>query len=69
MTPTSNETEFLANVASLVDARREGRLDRVVVWTLDDHMQLSLLLYHGVDGIMTNDPARLAVEYRRALSF
>jgi hypothetical protein len=38
-----------------------------VVWTIDDRMQHGILLYYGVDGIMTNDPATLFAIWQETL--
>ena len=41
----------------LADAHRRGL--KVVTWTIDEPAQMRALAAAGVDGIMTNDPARL----------
>ena len=48
--------DFQREVQRLLDARQEGRLDRVVVWTFDDVDKIEALIEMGVDGIMTNRP-------------
>ncbi len=58
--------ELLSEVAELVDARNEGRIDTVTVWSFHNRLKLALLLYHGVDGIMTDRPAVLRVLWRLA---
>lgn len=55
LTPLRTESEFLDEVEALVAARKAKLLDHVVVWTIDAPMQLGVLLYKGVDGIMTNE--------------
>ena len=43
---------------------------RVYVWTIDDPVQLSVMMSRGVDGVITNRPevARRVLEFREQLS-
>jgi len=59
LTATRTESGYMDEIDSLVDARKKGRIDSVTAWTFDREMQLGLLLWRGVDGIMTNEPGRL----------
>lgn len=59
LTPAQTFTGFIEEVSELVEAREDGVIDTVTVWTFDRPKDLSLLLYHGVDGIMTNEPGEL----------
>lgn len=65
--PTRSETELFDELEEMLDAREKNRIDSVVVWTIDRRMQLGVLLYYGVDGIMTNDPATLHELWQRTL--
>ncbi len=51
--------EFHREVAAVVRARKRGRVESVVVWTINDSDRLRELVRLGVDGIMTDDPAAL----------
>lgn len=57
--PAITWTDLKAEIAEAVRAREEGRIDTVIAWTFDREMQLAELLAYSVDGIITNDPARL----------
>jgi glycerophosphoryl diester phosphodiesterase len=59
LVPDVSWHDFKTEIAGLVDARERGELDSVTVWTFDREMQLAELLYYSVDGVMTNEPARL----------
>ena len=67
LTVSRTEDGFLDEVEGLLEARQDRRIDSVVVWTIDRRMQLGILLYYGVDGIMTNEPALLADMWQRTL--
>lgn len=67
LTVTRSEGDFLDDVESLLEAREKNRIDSVTAWTIDRRMQLGILLYYGVDGIITNDPALLADLWARTL--
>ena len=51
---------FLADVQECVDARDAGRLDLVLVWTIDGRKHLHTMLGWGINGILTNEPGHLA---------
>lgn len=51
---------FLADVQECVDARDAGRLDLVLVWTIDGRKHLHTMLEWGINGILTNEPGHLA---------
>lgn len=59
LTPASTYSGFKREVAAIVQAREEGKIDSVVVWTLDRDMPLAEMLYYSVDAVITNDPALL----------
>ncbi|HEX9619699.1 MAG TPA: glycerophosphodiester phosphodiesterase family protein [Polyangiaceae bacterium] len=59
LVPNVPWSAFKREVARLVAARENGRLDSVTVWTFDEPRQLAELLYYSVDGVMTNDPGAL----------
>lgn len=59
LTPSQTWSGFKREIADLVDARENGKIDSVTVWTFDSEMKLAELLYYSVDGIMTNEPALL----------
>ena len=59
LTPASTYSGFKREVAAIVQAREEGKIDSVVVWTLDREMQLAEMLYYSVDAVITNDTALL----------
>ncbi|MBI4819546.1 MAG: hypothetical protein HY791_24955 [Deltaproteobacteria bacterium] len=67
LTPSHTYAGFKREVAELVEARERGELDSVTVWTFDDEMQLSELLYYSVDGVMTNEPRRLHRIWQRTV--
>jgi glycerophosphoryl diester phosphodiesterase len=51
---------FLADVRECVEARDAGRLDLVLVWTIDGRKHLHTMLAWGTNGILTNEPGHLA---------
>jgi glycerophosphoryl diester phosphodiesterase len=51
---------FLADVQECVLARVAGRLDLVLVWTIDGRKHLHTMLTWGTNGILTNEPEYLA---------
>lgn len=59
LVPSVTWSAFKREVADLVTARENGRLDSVTVWTFDEPMKLAELLYYSVDGVMTNDAETL----------
>lgn len=59
LTPSRTWSGFKHEIADLVDAREDGKIDSVTVWTFDSEMKLAELLYYSVDGVMTNEPALL----------
>lgn len=50
---------FRGDAARCVKARERGIFGAVIAWTIDDARRLAELVRIGVDGILTNDPARL----------
>lgn len=67
LTVARSESELLDELETLLEARNKNRVDSVVVWTIDDRMLQGILLYYGVDGIMTNEPAQLFELWQRTL--
>lgn len=71
---TRLDLDFLAlnaAAASRSQIRRAHRRGmRVFVWTIDDPVQLSVMMSRGVDGVITNRPevARQVLEFREQLS-
>jgi glycerophosphoryl diester phosphodiesterase len=59
LTALRTETEVLNEVDDARAARDKKRLDTITVWTLDSPMTMTVFLFHQVDAILTNDPARL----------
>jgi glycerophosphoryl diester phosphodiesterase len=59
LVPAVSWSSFKREVADLVDAREDGDIDSVTVWTFDREMYLAELLYYSVDGVMTNEPGTL----------
>jgi glycerophosphoryl diester phosphodiesterase len=60
-----------ATAASLSQIRRAHARDmKVYVWTVDDPVQLSVMMSRGVDGVITDRPevARQVLEFREQLS-
>ncbi len=60
-----------ATAASLSQIRRAHARDmKVYVWTVDDPVQLSVMMSRGVDGVITDRPdvARQVIEFREQLS-
>ncbi|MBX7191460.1 MAG: glycerophosphodiester phosphodiesterase [Sandaracinaceae bacterium] len=54
----------LADRASVARWKRAGLF--VNVWTVDDEERLRILASHGVDGLITNDPARARAAFATA---
>jgi glycerophosphoryl diester phosphodiesterase len=67
LTVTRSESEFFEEVEEVVEARKKGDVDSITVWTIDKERQMGQLLYHGVDGIMTNDVKELYAIWRLTL--
>lgn len=67
LTPTRTETDYFDEIEELVEARQKGRIRAVTAWTIDRPLQMSVLLYLGVDGIMTNDPGALFTIWQDSL--
>lgn len=71
---TRLDLDFLAlnaAAASLSQIRRAHKRGmKVYVWTVDDPVQLSVMMSRGVDGVITDRPdvARQVLEYREKLS-
>ncbi len=51
--------EFRAEVASVGRSRRRGKLDCLIVWTINEERRLSEMIDRGVDAILTDDPKTL----------
>jgi glycerophosphoryl diester phosphodiesterase len=70
---TRLDLDFLAlNAAAATRAtirRAHGRGLQVFVWTINDPVQMSVMLSRGVDGLITDRPsvAREVIEYRESL--
>ena len=58
-TPLRDYESVRQEAQQAVEARRQGRVDEVVVWTIDELDRAQELISLGVDGIMTNDPGVL----------
>jgi glycerophosphoryl diester phosphodiesterase len=67
LTVTRGEAELLDEIEVVLEARQKGRVDSVVVWTIDDRQLLGILLYYGVDGVMTNEPGELFDLWQKTL--
>ena len=67
LTVTRGEAELLDELEVMLEARQKGRIDSVVVWTIDDRQLLGVLLYYGVDGVMTNEPGDLFELWQKTL--
>ena len=50
---------FRRELEDVLAARAEGRMDRVIVWTINEEKRLRELVDLGVDGILTDEPALL----------
>ena len=50
---------FRRELGDVLAARAEGRIDRVIVWTINEDKRLRELVDLGVDGILTDEPALL----------
>jgi glycerophosphoryl diester phosphodiesterase len=59
LTPSFTWFDYKVEIAHIVQAREDRKIDSVLAWTFDRKMQLAELLYYSVDGIITNDPATL----------
>ena len=59
LTALRSETAVLDDVDTARAARDKKRIDSITVWTIDSDITMTLFLYHRVDAILTNDPARL----------
>jgi glycerophosphoryl diester phosphodiesterase len=59
LTPSFTWSGYKREIADIVEAREDGKIDSVLAWTFDREMQLAELLYYSVDGVITNDPATL----------
>lgn len=46
-------------LAEVLAAREAGRIDQVIVWTVNEERHLEELVEMGIDGILTDDPACL----------
>ncbi|MFP6687061.1 MAG: glycerophosphodiester phosphodiesterase [Polyangiaceae bacterium] len=68
LVPSVTWARFKREVAELVNAREDGRIDSVTVWTFDREMHLTELLYYSVDGVMTNEPRALYRIWQDALN-
>jgi len=70
---TRLDLDFLAlNAAAATPAtirRAHGRGLQVFVWTINDPIQMSVMLSRGVDGLITDRPAfaREVIDYRESL--
>jgi glycerophosphoryl diester phosphodiesterase len=67
LTPTRTWSGLVGEVADSVNARDSGKVDTVMVWTIDRETDLAELLYYSVDGIITNDAALLRRLWRAKL--
>jgi glycerophosphoryl diester phosphodiesterase len=59
LVPAITWGDLKREIVEMVDAREDGQIDSVTLWTFDEEMQLAELLYYSVDGVMTNDPDKL----------
>lgn len=50
---------FRNELVRVLEAREDGRIDRVLVWTINEEKRLREIVSLGVDGILTDDPALL----------
>ena len=50
---------FVHELETVLSARADGRIDKVIVWTINDGERLRELVDLGVDGILTDHPALL----------
>lgn len=50
---------FRQELADVLAAREKGRIDEVIVWTVNEEERLRELAGLRVDGILTDDPALL----------
>jgi glycerophosphoryl diester phosphodiesterase len=60
--------EYMEEIEDLVAARDEGMIDHVVAWTINDDEDQEDLIQRGVDGILTDEPAKLRGVYREILA-
>jgi len=56
--------DFRNEAARAARSRAAGRVDSVVVWTINEPERLEELVRLGVDGILTDDPETLARSWR-----
>jgi glycerophosphoryl diester phosphodiesterase len=63
LTVLRERDDYIDDIEDLVAARDEGEIDRVIAWTIDDDEDQEDLIELGVDGIITNEPARLRDVY------
>jgi glycerophosphoryl diester phosphodiesterase len=59
ITPSFTWSGYKREIAGMVAAREDGKIDSVLAWTVDRKIELAELLYYSVDGVITNDPATL----------
>jgi glycerophosphoryl diester phosphodiesterase len=57
LTPGRTWSGYKREIAEIVKAREDQKIDSVLAWTFDRKMELAELFYYSVDGIITNDPA------------
>lgn len=60
--------DYMDEVEDLVSARRDGEIDHVITWTIDDPDDQEALIELGVNGIIANDPAELKAIYSESLA-
>jgi glycerophosphoryl diester phosphodiesterase len=59
LTPGETWSGYKREIAEIVQAREDRKIDSVLAWTIDRKPQLAELLYYSVDGIITNDATTL----------
>jgi glycerophosphoryl diester phosphodiesterase len=67
LTILRSESAVLDEVEEARLARAKKRIDSITVWTLSEPMQMTRFLFHGVDAIVTDDPARLDAIWQATL--
>jgi glycerophosphoryl diester phosphodiesterase len=67
LTPSFTWSGYKREIAAIVQAREEGKVDSVLAWTFDRESELAELLYYSVDGVITNDPAVLSRMWEETL--
>jgi glycerophosphoryl diester phosphodiesterase len=60
--------DYMDEIEDLVAARDQGEIDQVVAWTINDPEDQEDLIQRGVDGILTDEPAKLRDVYREILA-